>query len=464
MPASARLIPGERITILGREFQMRPAPKSLPRIVARWGGLGILSLLALFGLVYLFGGTSGGTISGVVVDRITGRIITSATVDVMNGPIVKTNAAGLYAVNDLPPGQYQIAASGLGYEPQIGTVTRTDEKHAQLAFALMPLVIDSSELAGGGSAGKSNETATSEPDRPKIAFGHVLLEVDFDGYLVFVDNVLYGKNTDKVKRLTSGKHVITLQLEGFEDHSTTVNVKARATETLQIAKADLTPKHNPVKRAKKHFATAKEHLDQSEWLAAIAAYDRGLEFNPDDATALQYRGWAHMKIGNTGKARDDLTRAAQFHAASNRYLDAVACAGYLIEIDPKSPDGYRRRAEFYVTLTEYEKAIKDYETAIKRDKKSARLRLGLAETYFVAGEYKDAAKEFDRARKLVEDPTDIYVQMLIALTRAGDDGRVRHKYKELTEFADPDRLQELRKNPEWLRVLQIVDPMERSEG
>ena len=464
-PESARLFPGDRVVLAGRKYEIKLANPSVTVLWLKRCGLGALAILALIGIVDLFSGPPDGTITGVVVDRNSGHIITGAAITMPNGEIFRSNAAGLYAVDGLPEGSYVISASALGYEPQTGSITRTGDKPVQLAFALMPLVVDSSQLAtNGGGGGGVSDAEVADAQRPKIAYGHIELKVDFEGYLVFVDNVLYGKNTDKVKRLTAGAHTITVQVEGYEDYASTIEVKARTTESLKIAKADLTPKIDPLRRSRRHFAEAKEHLDGGRWAAAIEAYDRGLEFDPENATALQYRGWAHLKMNDVAQAREDILRASTLHSDGNRHLDAVACEGYLIEIDPGAPDAYRRRAEYYTALREYEKAINDYKAAIKNDRNSLKLHLGLAETYFVAGDYKESAKEFDRARKLVDDPTDIYVRMLIALTRDGDDGKVRKKYKEFTEFADPNRLEQLRQNPEWLRVLQIVDPLERSAG
>ncbi len=152
------------------------------------------------------------------------------------------------------------------------------------------------------------------------------------------------------------------------------------------------------------------------------------------------------------------------HAEVNRFLDAVACAGHLIEISPKDAEAYLRRAKYYTSMREHQKAIADCESAVKLDKKSLACQMTLAEACFVAGDYKRAAKEFDKCRKMSDDPADAYVKVLISLARGGEDDQVRKKFKDFSEMATPELQKKLKDNPDWVRVLQIVDPTKRSEG
>jgi tetratricopeptide (TPR) repeat protein len=221
---------------------------------------------------------------------------------------------------------------------------------------------------------------------------------------------------------------------------------------------------DPVKRATALFVEAKELLYRGLYPAAIDKYNQGLKDEPHNASALQYRGWAYSKAGNLESARADLLRAATLHADANRFLDAVACAGHLIEFSPNDPESFLRRAKYYTQMREYDKAIKDCEIAVKLDKKSYAPQIALAEACFVAGDYKRAAKEFDKGRKLSDNPADVYVKVLVSLARGGEDDQVSKKYKDFTEVATPELQKKLRDNPDWLRVLQIVDPSKRSEG
>ncbi|MEW5702755.1 MAG: carboxypeptidase regulatory-like domain-containing protein [Candidatus Zixiibacteriota bacterium] len=463
-PLGAKLTPGEQVVLGGRTYEIRHGHTFTAAFWLKGAALVVLVILAAVGITHMAAGPQGGSITGVVVDRLTSRILPSATLRTADGRQVTTNIAGLYSFDGLTPGQYQLTASAEGYESQTGTVIRPARDNAQLAFALVPLVYDTGSAIAFATRPPAESSPTETEESAPVAYGNVNLNTDFEDYLIFVDDVLYGKNAKKLKRMSAGDHKIVLQLDGYEDYSTSVAVKARSTSTLTVSKSDLVPKVNPLKRAKGHFAEGKSLLDRGLWQAAIEAYDRGLEFDPENAGAIQYRGWAYFKAGNMEKARVDFLAAAQLHRNASRYLDAVACAGHLIDMDPTNPDSYRRRAGFYIALTEYGKAIDDYEQAVKLDKKSFASQLGLGEACFLAGDYRRAAKEFDKARKLADDPFDVYVRLLVSLSRAGEDDQVRKKYKEFSGNAAPERLQKLRNDPEWLRVLQIVDPTVRSQG
>lgn len=466
-PLNTKILPGEVVVVGRKPFEVRKEKFLTPMTVAKGVGLLVLTVLAIVGVSSMFSTSSGGAVTGVVLDRTTGRIIPEATVTIEGGSAVTTNLAGLYFFNGLRSGIFKMTASAPGYEPQSGSVVRPADGTAQLAFALMPLGYSGTSASStqpSAVAGTDTKGQEADANNAALGYGNINLETDFTDYLVFVDGKLYGKDATQIKRVDIGSHRVTVLLEGFEDYSTNVDVKARGTHVVQIAKSDLTPRVDPVKRSKAHFAEAKEHLDRGLYASAIAKYDLGLQDDPQNAGALQYRGWAYWKAGNLDAARADLLRAATLHAEVNRFLDAVACAGHLIELSPEDPAAYMRRAKYYTQMREFDKAVKDCETAVKLDRKSLEPQMQLAEICFTAGDYKRAAKEYDKARKLSDKPAEVYVNVLISLARGGEDDQVRKKFKDFSEVATPELQKKLRDNPDWLRVLQIVDPTKRSEG
>jgi len=465
-PLGSGIKPGETVTVGRKPYEVRKERPFTMGFVIKGVLAMVLGVLAVIGVVSLASVPPGGTITGVVVDRQSGRIIPNALVAIEGGPSVATNAAGLYTFSDALSGLLKVTATAPGYEPQSGTVVGPSKGAAQMAFALSPINSETLNLTSTpptSQAPAPTDEASAGADEA-VAYGNIALETDLNDFMVFVDNVLYGKNAKKVQRMSAGDHHVVVQVEGFEDYASDVTVKAHATQTLSIAKANLTPKVDTVKRAKQHFAEAKEFIDKGLWEQAIGAYSTGLQDDPQNTEALQYRGWAYAKSGNTEKARADFLQAATLNEESNRFLDAVACAGHLIDLDPGNSEAYLRRSQYYIELREYAKAIDDCQMAVKKDKKSAKAQLALAEAYFTSGDYKHAAKEFDKGRKLSDNPQDVYVRLLISLARGGEDDQVRHKYKDFAASATPELQKQLRQNPEWLRVLQIVDPTIRSEG
>jgi len=377
---------------------------------------------------------------------------------------VATNAAGLYAFSDIRSGSYVMRVSAPGYEPQVGTVQTDPPQSSQLSFALAPLAASTPVAAGPGSTDDSDSSQQTSSTSTSPSYGGVDLAVDFESYIVFVDGEIYGKNAKKLKRLTAGDHRIVVQIDGYQDYATTVTVKARVTATVTIAKADLTPKIDPIKRSRGLFAEGKDYLDRGLWLPAIESFDQALASDPQNADAARYRGWAYLKAGDTARATDDFKHAAQMYDDTKRLMDAVVCVGYLIDLTPNDPALWRKRGDYFLGLTEYAKAISDCEHALKLDKKSVENQMALAEAYFAASDFRRAAKEFDRARKMSGDPLKPYIRMILAYYHAGENDELVKKYRDFTKIAPQDLLKQLQNDPEWLPVLQIVGPEERHKN
>ena len=469
-PPNVSLVPGHPVEVDGHTFQIKPEEAFRGIFWAKSAGIMVLTLLAAIGVAYLLSGPDSGALTGVVINARTGAIVPNAAIMLGDGRQVTTNEAGLYIFDDVKPEQYVMTASAAGFTPQNGFIEIASGETDQLSFALAPLAmadnrsdIDSTTALANETGPESNAT-TKKSSSSSPSYGSVELAVDFDGYMVFVDGELYGKNSDELKRLTAGEHRVVLQLEGYEDYATTISVRARATAKLSVKKSELTPRVDPIKRSRGHFTQGKQYLDQQQWAAAIREFDDAIEYDSDYAEALQYRGWAYLRADNPTLAMADFTRAADLFDHSRRYIDAVACAKYMIETDPKNPSHWRRRADYQLALADYQGAIEDYEQAVKLDKKSLDNRLALAEAYYAAGDFRDAAKEFDRARKLADDPTHAYIRMIISYYYAGENDDVVKKYKDFAEVAKPELLDQLRDDPEWLKVLQIIGPEERTKN
>lgn len=468
-PANVPLGPGKKVDIDDQTFEIRPEESFHAVFWAKSLGVLALTVLAAIGVAYLVSGPAQSTIMGVVVDAQSGRILPNATVSMADGRVARTNQAGIYQFEGITPEQYVLTASARGFESQNGFIGPEAGKSDQLSFALAPqlfsgLPSESDSANGTQTPDKSEQKSKESASSSDRAVGTVELSMDFEGYLVFVDGELYGKNSTEVKRLSAGTHKILVQLDGFEDYTTVIEVKARATAQLKLTKSDLTPRLDPIKRSRGLFAEGKNYLDHQEWGSAVHLFDQALSFDPEYADAFQYRGWGYLKAQKPAEAMADFTHAADLYDQSKRYMDAVACAKYLIDLDPKNPANWRRRADYNLAMSDYDAAIADYDKAVKIDKKSLANRMALGEALFAAGRYDDAAKEFDRARRLADDPSVPYIRMILSYYNAGELDDVEKRYKDFSAVASADLLSRLREDPEWLKVLQVVGPDERNKN
>ncbi len=453
-PGGPRFGNGDLIEFNGHGYRVKLQKKKPPIFYVKILALVLLAALAVYGASAMFSGGPTRAVVGVVLDGATGTVLADAQIVFPNGTTAMTNAAGIFMVPHVMPGDYQIKAAKPGYAPRTVTVS-TATSTAAVSISLNPTFAASDEEKKEESANKkSADTGTA------TAYGTLVLELDFDDYLVYLDERLNGKNVTKIGKIQPGEHRITVEKSQFEDYHTTVEIKARRTTNLTIALENLKRKTTPQQRAKTHFADGKSALDRGLYQEAIRNFDAALAETPEDAEARQYRGWAHRKVNNAEQATKDLAAAADLYALGNRYLEATTCAKYLIEMHPGDGQYYILRGDYLSALGELKSAIADYEIAVDLDKKSLAFQLTLAEGYYRDQQFKEAARIFEKARKLTADPTDVYVRLILSYMYAGKDKDLVKRYREFAEIAPTEKLERLERDPEWKRVLQLVRPEE----
>ncbi len=454
-PGGTRFATGDIIEFNEHRYQVKVQAKRPPIFYLKIVGLIMLVLLAGYGVASFFAGRPAGMIYGVVVDSATGKILPGTEITLSDGTTTVTSSAGIYFLPDLPLGEYEVRATKPGYRIKTGKTTITSDRDTALSFDLDPIFTSADEEK------KEEPTAKKPTDNNAVAvYGTLKLEVDFDDYLIYLNDRIYGKNVKKIGRIKPGKHRITLEKNQYEDYFTKVEIKARRTTNITISLDKLKRKTTPRQRAKTRFAAGKSALDQEQYREAINQFDDALAEFPEYAEARQYRGWAYRRLQNTEQATTDLKAGAELYALTNRYFEAISCVNYIIEMHPQHGEYYVMRGDYHTALDELPPAIDDYKTAVKINKKSLIFQLALAEAYYRNEQFKDAAKVFEKARKLAADPADVYVRLILTYMYAGKDKDLIKRYREFTALATEERLERLQRDPEWKRVLQLIRPEE----
>lgn len=115
------------------------------------------------------------------------------------------------------------------------------------------------------------------------------------------------------------------------------------------------------------YNNAVTKLSANDWIlkgivigssrAAIVAYDKAIELNPEYAEAYFYRGVTYLELSiNYQKAIEDITNSIKYEPQRQRDGDYVSLA-----------EKYSIRAKVYLILDDYEKAFNDLELAISLD-------------------------------------------------------------------------------------------------
>ena len=462
-PEGTRFNAGDIVVCNEHRFRVKLQRRHPVLVYGKPAGLLALALLALIGISSFFSGPPTGSLTGVVVDAGTGKIIVGADVSLRGGPATRTNMAGMYTFAGLVPGSYEVRAAMPGYTAAAQTVARSGQQDASLSFALQPLFAVNPAVEQRPAEVTADKSEGQDKEKP-AEYGALKLSIDFTDYMLYFDDKVVGKDVAKLTKIEPGDHQVMVEKEHYEDFRTPVTVKSRRTAEVTIALRDLKPKTTRQQKAKERFAEGKAALDGNQYQDAIKAFDAALAEQPEYPEARQYRGWAFRKLDNSREATSDFKAAAELYALSNRYLEAVTCVNLLVDLNPGNSEFLLMRGTYHTALGELKPALADFEAAANSDDKSLKCRLALAEGHYRAGQFKEAAREFEKGRKMATDPADIYVRLILSYMYAGKDKDLVKRYNEFAGIAPPEKMERLKHDPEWLRVLQLIGPDEKSKN
>ncbi len=182
--------------------------------------------------------------------------------------------------------------------------------------------------------------------------------------------------------------------------------------------------------------TIKE-LNAAEWLekgyaasmsgnyaAALTAYSKAIELNPQFALAYNNRGAVYGKLGNHNSAITEYDQA--------------------IKLDPRDAGAYHNRGNAYAETGNYNQALKDYGKAVEQSPQYANAYVSRGIVYSRVGNHNQAVKEYDRAIKL--NPQDAVTYAL----RGGVYDKLNNYNQAINDFSKAIEL-----NPQDARVYYL---------
>lgn len=164
--------------------------------------------------------------------------------------------------------------------------------------------------------------------------------------------------------------------------------------------------------------SAIHHLDEGRWLtanddfgAAIVAFSRALEQDPDLRIAVQSRGWLYQQEKQFERALADFNRVIEISPAlggayhdrgliyylMHDYEEALVDLEKAIELEPENPSHNNLRALIYAVNDEPESALPDMEDALQ--KSGGELPIHIQDTrgfvYLMMGDFEKAKVDYD---------------------------------------------------------------------
>ncbi|MEB3339194.1 tetratricopeptide repeat protein [Okeania sp.] len=135
---------------------------------------------------------------------------------------------------------------------------------------------------------------------------------------------------------------------------------------------------DPIK-AEKVFARGVKHVNDGNEKAAVAAFNRAIQLNPNQAEYFYQRGNAYYNLENYQKAIDDYSKAIELNpsyvnAYFNRggtysdiqdYAKAIDDFTQVLRLEPQDADAYYKRGFIYYESKNYQAAIQDHTQVLK---------------------------------------------------------------------------------------------------
>jgi tetratricopeptide (TPR) repeat protein len=227
---------------------------------------------------------------------------------------------------------------------------------------------------------------------------------------------------------------------------------------------------------------AKEHINASNYDAAISELNEVIRLDPKNAAAYFYRGRAHQLSpnANTNKAIADFSEVLRLDPKYREaYMQRGTCLLFgdkpaqavtdlteAIRLDAKYYEAFFYRGKAYYQCAEYGKAIQDYERAIRLEPRESVAYLDLARTLAVCPEakFRDGGKAVEYATKAC-NLTDWKVHMALEALAAAHaelgqfDEAIKWQKKavEMFPFESPKRRLKLFEDHKPLRYRSIAD-------
>ena len=173
--------------------------------------------------------------------------------------------------------------------------------------------------------------------------------------------------------------------------------------------------------AKALLEQGKQALEANKFQAAIEAFDKVIELDPQMTEAYRERGWAKSRLIQEDQGFDDIEQAikldpksgASYHTRAlmtinlrHDYKAAILDLDTAIQLGPEDWKNFNVRGFCKLQLQQFEEAIPDLTKAIELNPKTGNPHQHRAECLYALGKYEQAVEDFEAGIAKEEKPDD----------------------------------------------------------
>lgn len=257
-----------------------------------------------------------------------------------------------------------------------------------------------------------------------------------------------GSNTYTVR---PGNYQLTIKKGGYKPQSKEISIVSGGKKTYSF-----TLKKESSSKGKTYAELAYENEATGNYPQALKYYEKALNKNNKDLTAMLGKARCLQGTGSVDDAADYYKRAARRAAAIKNKDAGVKALSGLIELRPNNFTNYDLRGDLLYSQGQYSQAAEDFQKVIALDRHNLKAYYKLGDSRYKSGRYRDALDAYQAAEELhFADPK---AQACLAETyRALDDKKKTQKaYEKFKELASYGTVMEYQNDPEWKKVLDYL--------
>jgi tetratricopeptide (TPR) repeat protein len=200
------------------------------------------------------------------------------------------------------------------------------------------------------------------------------------------------------------------------------------------------------------FDKGEAFLQSNNLHAAIDAYDKAIELNPQFVEAYNNRGVAYGKLGSHQQAFDDFNKAIELNPINSMgYFNRGTAYGELgnpqqaindfnkaIELNPRFVEAYNNRGAAYGKLGNYQQAITDHNKALELNPTSAEAYNNRGRDYGALGNHQQALNDFNKGIELNPKDAWAYTSRGYAYYKLGNNQQAISDYNKAIELNPKD--------------------------
>jgi len=219
------------------------------------------------------------------------------------------------------------------------------------------------------------------------------------------------------------------------------------------------------------FEKGKEYLENEKFNEALEAFEKAIEYNPEDANVWYNKGVTLDKLGRYEEELEAFEKAIEYNPNDadtwynkgltlvnlGRYEEALEAFEKAIEYNPKDANTWLFKGFTLGSLGHYEEALEVFNKAIEYNPNDADAWYNKGVTLYKLGRYEEAITSFEQVLRYDHEYLIAYYLQGLSYYRVGNADKEKESYDRMYDAIDSFRDKEISYPPELYAIIYKFD-------